>query len=164
MNRERWIGLAVVLIIVGGWLFFRSRQPSQEPASAEQEQAAEEKVSTFAEQLGVTIPEDVEKTALTDVTGGEAQGVATRDFDEGLFTHSVLASLPDPETGAFYEGWLVRPDPFDVVYTGKLRLVKGGWSLDYEAGEDLSDHNRVVVTLERVDDQQPEAHILEGSF
>ena len=164
MNRERWIGLAVILIIVGGFLFFRDRQTTSEPASVESEQATEEEMSSFAQELGVTLPEDVEKTTLTDVTGGEGQGVATREFEGGLFAHSVLASLPDPEVGSFYEGWLVRPDPFDVVYTGKLRLVKGGWALDYEASEDLSDHTQVVVTLERVDDQQPEAHVLEGGF
>lgn len=164
MNRERWIGLAVVLIIVGGWLFFRSRQAGQEPTPVESEQVAEQEASSFAEQLGVILPEDVDKTSLRDVSGGDGQGVATREFSDGVFMHSVLASLPDPEAGAFYEGWLVRPDPFDVVYTGKMRMAKGGYVLDYETSTDLSDHPRVVVTMERVDDQQPETHILEGSF
>jgi len=165
MNRERWIGVAVVLLVVGGFLMLRggNGQGLDEAALGEGIEI-EERASEFAKQMGVTLPEDVEKASLADVSGGEGSGIATRDFVEGSFSHSVLAAVPEPVAGSWYEGWLVRPDPFDVVYTGKLRVAKGGWVLDYTANEDLTDHTQVVVTLEKVDDQKPEAHILEGSF
>lgn len=162
MNRERWIGLAVVLVVIGGIIWWRSEKANK-PAEPTKE-AVEAEVEGFARELGVVLPEDVEKTSLTDVTGGEATGIATRKVIEGRFTHTVLAALPDPQVGTWYEAWLVKLEPLDVVYTGKLTMGKGGWVLDYISRDDLTDHPQVVVTLERVDDRKPEQHILEGSF
>lgn len=165
MNKERLIGLAVILLIVGGVLLVRNRgrQKLEEVVPAGQAEI-EGEVSELAKQMGVVLPEDTDKIELKDVTGREGRGVATRKFSEGVFTHSVLAALPDPEVGTWYEGWLVRPDPFAVVYTGKLKMAKGGWVVDFVSNQNLLDHKQVVVTLEKVDDRKPESHILEGSF
>ena len=165
MNRERWIGLAVVLLIVGGFLFLRNgtERLSEEAAIGEGVEI-EERASEFAKQMGMVLPEGAEKIELEDVAGGNSRGIATRKVVDGTFTHSVLAALPAPEQMSWYEGWLISQDPFDVVYTGKLREAKGGWVLDFVSRVDLSDHSQVVVTLERVDDRKPEAHILEGNF
>jgi hypothetical protein len=160
------VGLALVLLVIGGFFYLRARarrETLEVPAGGEGVEI-EEKASELAEQLGVQLPDDVEKVELVDVSGGAASGIATRKFIEGEFSHSVLAALPDPEPGSWYEGWLVRQEPFEVLFTGILRMAKGGYVLDYSLEEDLTDHGEVIVTLEGVDDQKPEQHILEGSF
>ncbi len=167
MNRERWIGLAVVLVIVGGFLFLKNRQPGKkldDKAVTGEGVEIEERASEFAKQMGITIPSDVQKTELKDVAGGTGTGLSTRKFTGGTFAHSVLAGLADPEEGTWYEAWLVRNEPFDLVYTGKLRMAKGGWVLDYTGSQDLTDHGKVIVTRERVDDRKPETNVLEGNF
>ncbi len=164
MNKERWIGLAVILLIVGFFLVKgRNAQRLSDEAAMGEGIKIEERASEFAKTMGIVLPADVEKVTLEDVGGGSGSGLATRKYSEDKFTHSVLAALEDPVSGSFYEGWLVS-DSGDVVYTGKLRVAKGGWVLDFVSGVDLSDHDQVVVTRELVDDQKPEAHVLEGSF
>jgi hypothetical protein len=114
------------------------------------------------------IPEDVERIELKDVSGGAGSGLATRKFESGKFTHVVLADLPEPPAGSFYEGWLVRgkqgDSNFSIILTGKLRIAKGGYLLEFESDKDYSDYKQVVVTLEKLDDRNPETHVLEGSF
>ena len=85
-----------------------------------------------------------------------------------MFSQSVLADLPDPEEGKFYQGWLVRgeegSDEYSIVSVGKLKLAKGGWSLDFSERNDYSDYAKVLVSLEEKDDDVPEKVILEGGF
>src|SRR3989344_1480466 len=167
MNRERWIGLAVVLVVVGGFLLLRNRQqnkPLDDKAVTGEGVEIEERASEFAKQMGVTIPVDVQKAELKDATGGIGTGFGTRKYAGGTFTHSVLAGLPDLEKGAWYEAWLVRNEPFDAVYIGKLRMAKGGWVRDYTGSLDLTPIPKVMVTREQVDDRKPEVTVLEGSF
>lgn len=164
MNKERWIGLAVILLIVGFFLVKgRNVQKLNDEAAMGEGVEIEERASEFAKTMGIVLPADVEKASLEDVSGGTGSGLATRKYAEGKFIHSVLAALPDPASGVFYEGWLVS-ESGDVVYTGKLRMAKGGWVLDFVSAVNLSDHDQVVVTREMVDDQKPEGHVLEGSF
>jgi len=72
--------------------------------------------------------------------------------------------LPEPKAGEWYEGWLVRDEPFSSVYTGKLRIAKGGLVLEFSDKMDWRDHVKVVVTLEKQDDRKLETHVLEGEF
>ncbi len=74
----------------------------------------------------------------------------------------VLADLPDPEKGSYYEGWLVKGD--SVISTGRMQIAKGGYLLEFNSNTDYSDHSEVVVTKEKTADKNPEEHILEGSF
>jgi hypothetical protein len=95
-------------------------------------------------------------------------GIATRKQENGTFIHVVLADLPDPEEGSFYEGWLVRGEvgdtDFDFISTGKMILAKGGYLLEFESTTDYSDYPGVVITLEEAEDENPETHVLEGIF
>ena len=166
LKREHAVGLLVVVALVGGFLWWRGKQLEKTevlPAEGEGVEI-EDKASEFAKRFGVVLPDNVERTELKDVTSGVGSGVATRSFSDSRFEHTVLAALADPETGSWYEGWLVREEPFDVLYTGKLRVAKGGFLLEYENGMDWRDHSKVVVTLEKVDDRKPEVHVLEGEF
>ena len=165
-DRQQWLSMAAVVLVIAGLGFFlyqRSRQVENEGMIGDSA-IAEEKANQLLDQLNIELPENLERANLSDVSGGDGTGIATRSYEDGSFEHSVIAGLPDPEAGTFYEGWLVREEPFDVVYTGKLRIAKGGYILDYNSGADLSDHEQVIVTQETVDDQKPEQHVLEGSF
>ncbi len=114
------------------------------------------------------IPDDVEKAELKATKGDDFRAIATRKYEDGVYSHTVIADLPDPEGGTFYEGWLVRGNPgdddFDVVSTGKMVIAKGGYLLNFESTTDHSEYKNVVITLEKKADSTPEEHILEGSF
>lgn len=157
-RRDIVIGL-IILAALAGFIYFRSRQVAPEELQVPQTLSIEDQLE---QAFDFDIPEDVEKAELKDVTGGNATGIATRKFDAGRFTHTVLADLPEPESGTFYEGWLVLED--SVISTGRFRMAKGGYLLEFQSGTDYSSYDRVVVTHERVADSVPEEHILEGSF
>ncbi len=161
-RKDIMIGLIILAILAGIIYWFRK---PKEDLKVPEAPSAEEKME---ESFNVEIPEDVEKAQLEDVVDGDGMGIATRTFENGTFVHVVLADLPDLEEGLFYEGWLVRgtegDDDFDYVSTGIMRLGKGGYLLEFESNTDYSEYQGVVITHEEKEDDNPETHILEGSF
>ncbi len=99
---------------------------------------------------------------LTDVSGGEASGTARAYFDgETYHLIAEFEDLPEPGPDYFYEGWVVRSEPFNFISTGVTDLHKNV----FEAEEDLTDYNLYVLTLEPDDgDPAPAEHILEGTM
>lgn len=161
-TRDIVIGLIILAVVAGAIVWIRRARTTQEPLPTP---SIEEKIEkTF----NLEIPEDVERADLNDVSGGTGSGIATRKYESGRFTHALLADLPDPVPGTFYEGWLVRGKEgeanFAFISTGRMGVAKGGYLLEFTSSTDYSAYNGVVVTLERVDDKKPEKHILEGSF
>jgi len=75
---------------------------------------------------------------------------------------TILAGLPDPKTGYFYQGWIVNGTTY--LSLGKLRVAKGGYLVDFRSTTNYSNIKNVVVTLEKVFNNTPETRILEGSF
>lgn len=117
--------------------------------------------------------EDVEissqafEAALSAVGNSHADGAATSDYVDGIFRHLVVATLPDPPEGYFYEGWLIRSRPFDFFSTGEFiqHVDDLKWYLVYESDDDKRDYNKVIVTLEPNDGNlAPAEHVLEGVF
>ena len=103
---------------------------------------------------------------LVDVTGGQAAGVAQAGFIAGEY--NLLAEfdqLPELQGTDFYEGWVVRQQPFDFISTGKL-IKQGENDVNiYSDLRDLTDYNFYVLTLEPDDgDPAPAEHILEGTM
>lgn len=161
-RRDIVIGIVILALVVGAVLWFRGRTSKEvmAPTTSSEEQ--------IEKSFNLTIPEDVDKAELKDVSGGNGSGIATRKFENGSFSHMVLADLPDPAAGMFYEGWLVRGKMGDAnfayISTGRMRVAKGGYLLEFNSSVDYSDYMGVVVTAEKVNDKMPETHILEGSF
>jgi hypothetical protein len=157
------LGLIIFVAIAGAVILFKQTRTSQ-PLPTITPSMTEKIENDFKYQ----IPEDVERVELKDVSGETGSGLATRKFEEGKFSHVVLADLPELSAGEFYEGWLVRgktgDSNFSFFSTGKMKIAKGGFLLEFESEKDYSDYNQVVVTLEKTDDSNPETHILEGSF
>lgn len=108
--------------------------------------------------------ENTVEVALTDVSGGNAEATAYILRENGEIFHTVSARLPEPEQGEFYEGWLVRPFPrVSFFSTGKMQQLRDGrYFLSFNGEEEYPDFTEVVITIEAVDDQQPERHVLEG--
>lgn len=164
MNRtDIVIGFAILVVLVGGFLVLKSQStpslenipyPSSTPVSIQ---------SKIESQFNVNIPADVQKAELKDTTGGTASAIATRDYKNNTYSLTILADLPDPASGEFYQAWIYT-DIDKPVSLGKLSIAKGGWMFEYQSKNDYSKDNNVLITLEKTFDQTPETHILEGSF
>jgi hypothetical protein len=163
-TRDIVIGIVVLAAIVGLVLRFRGSRAGKlevtpTPSSIEDK---------FEESFKVEIPEDADKVELKDVAGGGSTGIASRSFKDSKFSHMVLADLPSPEVGSYYQGWLQKgeedDDDFSLVPTGRMSLVKGGYLIEYESNQDLQDFNKVVVSQEKIADSKVEKRVLEGNF
>lgn len=164
-DRQQWLSIAAVVLVIGGlgyFLYQRSRQEVPVNNLGEGVEI-EEKANQLLESMNIDVPEGADRANLKDVNGGDNTGVGTRSMENGEFTHSVIAALPDPENGSFYQGWLVNAAG-ENISTGKLRIAKGGFILDFTTDKDLSEYNKVMVSLEKIDDNKPEESLLEGSF
>jgi len=165
-RRDIVIGIAV-LGVIGSVLLWRQRTQKEEAIQIPEPQTLSVE-TTLEDKFNTQIPDDVEKAELKDVVGGTGSAVATRKFENNTFTHSVLADLPDPESGKFYQAWLVKgnlgEEGYAQVSTGRVVMGKGGWKVDYKSQADLSENNKVVISLETRDDNTIETKVLEGSF
>ena len=170
MQKQRIFGaIVVILVALGLYMFFKGDTLEDEIDRGESERIRVEDVTReLTSQLGVSVSENVERIALEDVQGETATGLATKDYADSEYKHSVLAALPDLESGTYYNGWLVRGEEgevdYSVVNSGKLRQSKGGYLLEYSSNKDLSDYTTVWVTLETKDDDNPETRVLESEF
>lgn len=93
--------------------------------------------------------------------GGDATATATRSFGGGTYILNVDATLPDPKN-TFYEVWLVGPTgvvPIDFMIGSGTH-----WSLSLRDTDKFSNYKGIWITLKRTKDQNPEEHVLEGSF
>lgn len=120
------------------------------------------------ERFNVVLPEDAEKIQLKDTGGKDATAIATRTFSQGTFTVTVLADLPVPNKGEFYQGWIIKGEKGDkdykVLTLGRLSVAKGGYIVEFKASQDYSGYERVVVSRESIADREIEETVLEGVF
>ncbi len=158
--RNVLVGIVIIIIIILVAVFFIRRQQSLNIITVASPLPT--LPSTYQQDLqnnfGITVPSDAKKADLRDVTGNNQMGLVTLEKQN----YTVIANLEDPTPPYFYQAWLVKDN--DIVSLGKLDIAKGGWMVNYSASRDLSDHKMVWITYERVLDNTPEKHILEGSF
>lgn len=95
---------------------------------------------------GLTIPNDVEKIELKNVSGGEAMGIATRT--------EVVADLPELPIGKSYQ--VLLGNGTKTVLLGTMHQAKGGWILEYDSSK-YPGYDQITVV-------RGSEHILEGSF
>ena len=151
-RREIFAGLFVILVILG--VVFgvkKARESKVEPLNI----PSQEETQALENKFNLTIPDDVEKINLQAVENFEGVGIATRKFEDGTFTHIVVADLPEPESGS-YEGSLVKDDN-NKVQTGALRFAKGGYLLEFSSNINYSDYKKVEIRLN-------DKVVLTGSF
>ncbi len=159
MNKRDIIVGFLILAGLAVLIFYWQKPSVDEELVVPQTLSLEDQIE---DRFNLEIPEDVDKAEMKDVSGGNSSAIATRKYEDGKFTHTVLADLPDLEAGRFYEGWLVKGD--EAISTGRLSVAKGGFLLEFSSSTDYPDYNQVVITSEEAIDGTPESHILEGSF
>lgn len=100
---------------------------------------------------------------FTDVRyKGAAKATAKRMYGAGTYLLSVSATLPDPE-GNKYGLWLVGDG--DVFLVDYLKGSKTSWGLELSDKDKYPHYDGIWITLERMwEDENPEEHVLEGSF
>jgi len=156
----------VILAILGVVIYFwqTNKRELQVPEPTTNPLVQEE----IEERFNVVLPEDAEKIQLNDAKGEDATAIATRSFTDENFTLTILASLPVPKEGSYYQGWIVRGEEgesdYAVLTLGRLSVAKGGYVLEFEASKDYSNYDKVVVSEELVPDKEIEEIVLEGSF
>lgn len=175
--------LAVLVIIVIGVVYFATRQVEESPETVEDIKMDQEMIDMMsaeappsdgsvltAEEAGNAmddVPVWTMEGDLLDVADGNSTGIARSAYEDGVYSlEAVLQDLPDPESfgeGFFYEGWIVRRTNFHVLSTGAIRVEDGAGVNAYFSGQDWSDHDFYVLTIEPDDgDPAPADHILEG--
>lgn len=168
MNRRDIVIGAIVLLILGGVLYVRSRntQNDLKVPEAQTEGASTEK--ELEDKFNITIDDDAPKAELKSVDGGDASGIATKTEENGDHTVMVLADLPEPTTGTSYYGFLVKgeegDDEYHALSVGRLTSAKGGYMLNFQSKTDYSDHGKVVISEEKSVSTSISKPVLEGTF
>jgi len=93
MKKEQWVGLLVVVALIGGLWWWRARRVEQAEVLPAEGQGVEieDRASELAKRFGVILPVNLERAELKDVTGGVGGGIATRSYTDGKFELTVLA-------------------------------------------------------------------------
>ena len=152
-NRKDIItGLVVVLLIIGGVYLFKYLKKDKTVVSTSSPASYEFK-KDFSDSFKINIPDDVSFIELKDISGGDSRGIATDS--------EILVDAADTDTGYYYEAWLESSDK--LVSLGKLKVAKGGWLIEYDRSK-YPTSTKVVVSLEKLNDNKIEKRILEGSF
>ena len=151
-RKEVFVGLFVIFVILG-FIFGvkKAKDSKMKPLDIPTTVETQELESKFK----LSIPDDVEKTNLEVTSGFEGVGIATRKFEKGVFSHIIIADLPEPSSGN-YQAWLVKDD-INKIATGILRLAKGGYLLEFNSNINYSDYKKVEVRLN-------DKVVLSGSF
>ncbi len=172
-----------VLITLSTWVFAACQKKQVETDERENQ--------TVMERMDVQIPDvdkvlievtpnlkqDLQKEAydysgmLEDVTGGRSTGVVMATFQDEMFKlQANFENLPQLAKNTFYEGWLVRAEPFHFISTGEVIYENGAWVNYYTSEANLTDHTIYVVTIEPTNDDPlgktdpaPAQHLLEGN-
>jgi len=157
------IVVVVLLLAVGGYYFMNGSLPYSD-SSTTQEDDTMMKDDSMEKMMMLKENPDVLMAELQDVSGGTSTGTAYILRENGKLTHHVMATLPKPEAGTFYEGWLVQKSPLKFFSTGEMVMGEDGtYSLEYMSDQEYPTYDLVVITLETTRDDTPEEHILEGT-
>lgn len=158
------LALVLALIVGGAYYFYSQRDQS---SKNDQPLTSQDSLSgnLTPDDGGPTLVEP-EKIILTDVSGGEGQGIVNRIYSGGKFIFTITAQLKTPDSGSFYSGWLIKQNGAteDVLSTGKLEQNGGDYYLEYKSDIDYTSYKKAVVSVQSKESGKPEKAILEGQF
>lgn len=152
-KRDIVIGFVILVVVAAIFFFVKSRSKPMAVPQGPSEPTITQVEQNLKDKYNFIVPDNVEKTDLKDVSGGVSSGIATRT--------EILADLPDPDQGYFYQAWLENGDK--LISLGQMSMAKGGWLISYN-GDAYPGYNKVVVSLERYFDNKIEKRVLEGNF
>ncbi len=174
----------LILITFSSWVFAACQKQQLEPELRENQTAMERMDTQIPDEdkllveITPNLKMDLQKEAydysgiLKDVTGGKSTGVVMATYQDEMFKlQANFENLPQLVKNTFYEGWLVRTEPFHYISIGPLVQEKEGWANYYASGTNLTDHTVYVVTTEPTNDDPlgeidpaPAQHLLEGEI
>jgi hypothetical protein len=161
------LGIVALVLIAGGVYYFSTQNKSDEVANQVVTQVVDKAVEEMENNVNDMMEVEYQYSAnLEDVSGGTAIGVAYANYDEGGYVaYATFNNLPELDEGYFYEGWVVRKSPQNVISSGVVKMENGVYVNRFSASDDLTDHSFYVLTLEPDDgDPAPAEHILEGTL
>lgn len=168
MNRRDIVIGGVVLLVLAGVFYFRSKSTDSELKVPETKVRGAETEKELEEKFKTDIPDDAPKAELKSISGGDGSGIASRKEEGENHVVTILADLPSPESGAFYQGWLIKgeegKDGYNLLSLGRLTSAKGGFMLNYQSRTDYSDHSKVVISKEKGSSTKIPKAVLEGNF
>lgn len=136
-------------------VYIQSQTPDKTPELQENVPVGDEETENKLEEvLGRTIPDDVEKVSLADLTDSGMSAIATRAEEGGIVEFTILADLQDSDDA--YQVW-AGSSTSTLKQLGVLSPAKGGYLFEYRKSGSLEDHKNVEVKL-------GEQKVLEGSF
>ncbi len=157
-----FILIVAVALFFAGLVWFRHQAKQVHEA----EDMTGSNVVSLAETTEAPVRRDREEATLYNVDH-VGLAVASREIQDHVFQHTVVAHLSPPGDGFHYEGWLLRNEPFDFFDTGTMdENADGTYALVWAGpfNKDFKDYTEVVVTIERDGDTGPNLHVLEGEF
>lgn len=103
---------------------------------------------------------------LAAVDESDTFGEAGFEFIDQFELKANINNLADPQTGYFYEGWLVDPTvEGKFVSTGKLNKENDIWVNTFISPVDYTSYTKYVLTIEPDDgDPAPAKHVAEGDL
>jgi len=110
-------GSFLLLIVLVTYFYFKNQSNLSVPTEPVPTVSLDEKVEG---RFDTKLPENVEKTELKPLALGSSFAAATREYVNGQFNLAILADLPDPEAGQFYQAWL---NSLALVNSDKLKAA-----------------------------------------
>lgn len=102
---------------------------------------------------------------LADVNGGDLRGEAGIYRNFGVYNVYAKIKLNKPSGNDFYEVWVTNPTTNEFFSVGKMETDSAGiYNVTYNTDNIHPGFDRIVVTLEKVSDNTPEKHIVEGTL
>ncbi|MFC1711083.1 anti-sigma factor [Patescibacteria group bacterium] len=177
------IGAGVILLVIAGFFYFRSKGANDEKTSLNPEEIivqeegivkrtgdiiqplTEEERKQLQEEVDGVLSASGDMLTLMDSSAGGASGEAKRAFSDGKFYFKLTASgLSSVEKGYYYESWLEKDEK--NISTGRVEVDSmGNGELYYTVSVDRSEYPKVFVSIEPEDgNPAPADKILEGEF
>ena len=142
-SRDVVIGFIVIVVLISVVLLVKKARVDKFYVTPVQTPSIEARIKdTFN---GIIISDDTDRVELSDISGGESYGIATKT--------EILANLPELPEGKFYSVTLTKNE--DLIKLGNMRKAKGGFVLEYN----FSNYTGYRVTV--LEDLKP---ILVGSL
>ncbi|HSL86160.1 MAG TPA: hypothetical protein VK861_04445, partial [Bacteroidales bacterium] len=114
MKKGDIVKAGIIVAVVVGFFYVINQTPDEDVTEPDMDfqETLEETERQIEEQFQTEVPEGAERAQLR---GEEVDGraLATRDVTEEGTNISVLADLPDPEQGMFYQAWAQKGDEED---------------------------------------------------
>ena len=96
----------------------------------------------FEENFNFQLPDETDRFELESANEEDASGIVAMGMVDGVFNLTLLADLPSLNAGS-YDAYL--SDGENEILLGEVELKKGGYILEFNSADDLSDSKQLVI-------------------